>query len=174
MTPEEEVKENLALGDQQERYGNFAESQQNFSAAAALCRQHNLPAALGAIALARLAVNAVNRDDNETAIATFQAAIAAFEADETRDSLEYADCLTHYGHFLRGAKRWSAAIDNYAKAYLLYREITSLPATDVHQRRLALRNSLKSTAEQSDDTMQNELRTRVHGMLPRKDSPLFP
>ncbi len=174
MTPEEQVKEAIALGDQQESYGNFAESHEKFAAAVALCWQHNLPAALAAIALTRVAVNAVNRDDNETADSNFQAAITAFEADETRSNLEYADCLTHYGHFLRGAKQWSPAVDQYAKAYILYREITSLPAADVQQRRLALRNSLKSTAEQSDDAVRDQLRERVHAMLPRKDSPLFP
>lgn len=174
MTPEEQVRETLTLGDQQENYGNFAESYKHFSAAVASCWQHDLPGALAAIALTRLAVNAVNRDDNETAATAFQAALTAFQADETRDSLEYADCLTHYGHFLRGSKQWSPAVDSYAKAYLLYREITSLPATDVQQRRLALRNSLKSTAEQSDDSMRDSLRERVHAMLPRKGSPLFP
>lgn len=174
MTPEQLVKQQLELGERQESYGEFANSREKFAKALEACEKYNLPSRLTAVVRSRLAVNAANRGDNAAADSMFQAALAAFESDAVRDVLELAECLNHYAHLLRSQKQWAAAIDNYAKAYLLYREITSLPPKDVQQRRLALRNSLKSTAEQSDDAWRDELRARVRDMLPRKDSSLFP
>lgn len=174
MTPKELVQQSLALGEQQEGLGNFDASKQHFAEALSICQTEKLRAGLTAIVLCRLAVNATNRGDQATAKTLFPQSIDLFESDHTRDFQEYADCLNHHGHFLRGIKEWAEAIENYAKAYEIYRIVTSLPAKDVQQRRLALRNSLKSTAEQSDDAVRDELRQRVRAMLPRKDSPLFP
>lgn len=168
------VQAAIAFGDLQESYGDFEDARAVFVMSLAVCQQHSLPLALSAICVSRLAVNSVNRDDDPSAANLFAEALHRFEGDDDRDPLEFADCLNHYGHLLRLDRQWAAAIDAYARAYNLYPQITSLPQADKQQRRLALRNSLKSTAEQSDDSVRNELRERVRAMLPRKNSPDFP
>jgi tetratricopeptide (TPR) repeat protein len=167
-------EESVAFGDLQERYGDFEDSRANFELALQVCRAHELPVALLAVAQSKLAVNAVNRGDDTAAATMFEQAIETFESASDYDVLEYADCLNHHGHLLRSSRQWVAATDNYEKAYKSYPQITSLPQNDLVQRRLALRNSLKSTAEQSDASVQDELRVRVRQILPRKGSPDFP
>lgn len=166
--------ESIAFGNMQERYGDFDESQANYALALQFCHQRKLPLGLRALAQSRLAVNAVNRGVTASAAEMFDTAIATFESDAERNVLAYAECLNHYGHHLRETRQWVAAIDAYEKAYKCYQQISGLPENDLMQRRLSLRNSLKSTAEQSDDALRDKLRARVHAVLPSKGSPEFP
>lgn len=168
------VEASMNFGDLQESYGDFEESLAKFSLALEVCGKLSAPASLRAVVRSRLAVNAVNRGDNQSATLLFDDAIAAFEGETEKDLLEYAECLNHYGHLLRSEKKWVASIDAYEKAYKCYPQIKALPENDVRQRRLALRNLLRSTTEQSDDSMRDQLRERISEILPKKGAPGFP